>query len=608
MANSESEELFADRYRVVELLGEGGMGRVLKCHDRELDRSVAIKVLSAQTTVDAVKRFQKEAVATARLRHPNVVEVYDFGETDGLFYLVMDYLEGESLDRYLARVGALSWEETREIGLAICAGLGHAHESGILHRDLKPSNVLILSSESGDLGIKLVDFGIAKELDGASTMTGSDLILGTPTYISPEAVRGDELSPASDIYSLGCILYECLTGDKPVLGDSAMATMMLKLEVDPPSLRDRFEGEPGVMIDLLINKCLARDPEKRYLSAADLALALENCQFDTSIEIDPVLPEAAAVKSNFRFNFNPFVIASLSISALLSIFFCIRIFQQKPVERNRVELATPACMSAEESRVLDSENHNFYLSDGGWVKVNSDFNDADLQKAVLLYPNQSVWELKEAKINGTGLKHLLSVDVRVLDLSRNTLRPETLDLVARMPGLEKLILIGCSGIRDRDLSRLKPLKRLIFLSVSGPGITKGACKEISRLDNLQGVGLRDLHLGASELRCLAKLPELVSLGLSDCRLDKGAAEVIAGMSHLNRLKLSRTGFDLTVAEAISKSRSIENLEVSHLEAPPRAFLLLGSMPLKTLNLGDTGIDDSTRVALHRELPDCKIQY
>ncbi|MBI1271987.1 hypothetical protein GC174_16290 [bacterium] len=265
-------------------------------------------------------------------------------------------------------------------------------------------------------------------------------------------------------------------------------------------------------------------------------------------------------------------------------------------------------MSTEESRILDSEDHNFNLSESGWVKVNSDFNDADLEKAALLYPEQSVWELKEAKLKGSGLKHLLSVKVRVLDLSRNTLRPEALDLVARMPGLEKLILIGCSGIRDGDLSRLKPLKRLIFLSVSGPGITKGACKEISGLDNLQGVSLRDLHLGAKELRYLEKLPHLVSLGFSDCHFDKGAAELIAGMSNLNRLKLSRTGFDLTVAEAISKSRSIENLDVSHLEAPPEAFLLLGSMPLKTLNLGDTGIDDATRVALRRKLPDCKIYY
>ncbi|MBI1271986.1 protein kinase [bacterium] len=321
MANSESEELFADRYRVVELLGEGGMGRVLKCHDRELDRYVAIKVLSSRTKVDAIKRFQKEAVATARLRHPNVVEVYDFGETDGLFYLVMDYLEGESLDRYLARVGALSLEETREIGLAICDGLGHAHEQGIIHRDLKPSNVLVSTDEQGESRVKIVDFGIAKELDGASTMTGSDLILGTPAYISPEAVRGGELSPASDIYSLGCILYECLTGDKPVLGDSAMATMMLKLEVDPPSLRDRFEGEFGVLADRLISKCLARDPEKRYCSAGELAFALDALETDTSVETDPVLPEAAGEKFGFKFEFNPFVIALLSISALLSIFF-----------------------------------------------------------------------------------------------------------------------------------------------------------------------------------------------------------------------------------------------------------------------------------------------
>ena len=614
MAKSESEELFADRYRVVELLGEGGMGRVLKCHDRELDRYVAIKVLSSKTKLDAIKRFQKEAVATARLRHSNVVEVYDFGETDGAFYLVMDYLEGESLDRYLARAGTLSWEETREIGLAICAGLAHAHGQGIVHRDLKPSNVLISTSVDGESRIKIVDFGIAKELDATSTLTGTDLVIGTPAYISPEAVRGGGVSPASDIYSLGCILYECLTGEKPILGDSAMATMMLKLEVDPPSLRDYFEEETGAIIDSIIVKCLARDPKMRYGSAGELANVLEQSSISTTTDGDIGVAEensSVSIKREGGFKrLSLFLLGSLII-LLVAAFLTGYLFREPEAKREvkrEVKLITPALLTTEESAALGTEKHCAYVQGNGTVQVDPDFNDADLKNAADTFSDKSIWMLKESAIKGPGLQYLEPLKVTLLDLSRNTLRPGTMARIVRLPYLRKLILIGCSGIEDRDLSQLKELNNLMMVSVSGPGITGGACEYLSELSKLQAISLREVSLKEEDLRQLSKLPQLTSLGLSSCKMNSRTASVIADLPGLTRLKLAKCRLDKKVAAAIAKSKTINNLDLSQVEASSAAILSMKTLPLKTLRLSDTRVDEITKNNLKNSLTGCEIFY
>lgn len=614
MAKSESEELFADRYRVVELLGTGGMGRVLKCHDRELDRYVAIKVLSSETKVDAIKRFQKEAVATARLRHPNVVEVYDFGETDGSFYLVMDYLEGESLDRYLAREGTLSWEETREIGLAICAGLAHAHGQGIVHRDLKPSNVLISTSVDGESRIKIVDFGIAKELDATSTLTGTDLVIGTPAYISPEAVRGGGVSPASDIYSLGCILYECLTGEKPILGDSAMATMMLKLQVDPPSLRDYFEEEAGAIIDSIIVKCLARDPKMRYGSAGELANVLEQSSISTTTDGDIGVAEensSVSIKREGGFKrLSLFLLGSLII-LLVAAFLTGYLFREPEAKREvkrEVKLITPALLTTEESAALGTEKHCAYVQGNGTVQVDPDFNDADLKNAADTFSDKSIWMLKESAIKGPGLQYLEPLKVTLLDLSRNTLRPGTMARIVRLPYLRKLILIGCSGIEDRDLGQLKELNNLMMVSVSGPGITGGACEYLSELSKLQAISLREVSLKEEDLRQLSKLPQLTSLGLSSCKMNSRTASVIADLPGLTRLKLAKCRLDKKVAAAIAKSKTINNLDLSQVEASSAAILSMKTLPLKTLRLSDTRVDETTKNNLKNSLTGCEIFY
>ena len=223
---------FKARYEDLELLGRGGAGEVRLCHDRNLDIKVAVKFLHSSAGPKELARFQVEAKAVAQLNHPNIVRVLDFGQTeDGDAYLVMQYNQGKNLAEVLKEDGVMKEEKALDILFGIASGLAHAHEKKILHRDVKPANVIFCYEENGLLVPKLVDFGLAKWSDPGQdqdlTSTGS--ILGTPAYISPEAINGETMTAASDVYSFGSMAFEMLTGKKPFKGDTALATMQLKM-------------------------------------------------------------------------------------------------------------------------------------------------------------------------------------------------------------------------------------------------------------------------------------------------------------------------------------------------------------------------------------------
>jgi serine/threonine-protein kinase len=255
------------RYRLDERVASGGMGQVWSATDSVLQRKVALKVMHPETLeqLAAARRFKAEARFAAQLSHPNIVEVFDFGEHDGLSFLVMEFIEGPTLEQLLADNGPLDAGQVRSILLQLAAALARAHENGIIHRDLKPSNVLI----SPDGFAKLMDFGIAEEL-GAQTAIRTGDVLGTTYYVSPEQALGEPLSPRSDLYSLGVLGHELLTGHKPFDRGSPLATALAHLEQQPPPL------PPDVPADLaeLLNSCLAKDAEERPASATEVARAL----------------------------------------------------------------------------------------------------------------------------------------------------------------------------------------------------------------------------------------------------------------------------------------------------------------------------------------------
>jgi eukaryotic-like serine/threonine-protein kinase len=265
-------ELIAGRYELQELVGSGGMSNVFRAYDRLLERSVAIKVLHEQfgQDDDYVERFRREARSVAQLAHPNIVTVIDRGEQDGRQYIVFEYIEGENLKALVAD-GALPVDEALDYGLQVARALDFAHKRGLVHRDVKPQNVLL--NEDGQA--KVTDFGIARSLD-VQGVTQTGTVLGTSDYIAPEQARGDRVDQKTDIYSLGTVLYELLTGEVPYEGDNFVVVAMQHVNAPVPSVRDRRPDVP-YRLDHAVRRAMAKEPEDRFPSMEELIHELEAC-------------------------------------------------------------------------------------------------------------------------------------------------------------------------------------------------------------------------------------------------------------------------------------------------------------------------------------------
>jgi serine/threonine-protein kinase len=259
--------------------GEGGMSRVYHATQKSLRRQVCVKVLREEFANDAslAERFQDEGIALATLRHPNIVSVLDVGRSDdGQLYMVMEYVEGGDLRGLLGRVERVTVKESVELTLQLLSGLAEAHGHGIIHRDLKPSNVLLASLKDGSKLVKLVDFGIAKLREGlrrSPTQTRTGTVVGTPGYMAPEQLLGMEVSFATDLYAVGVILYEMVTGRRPFVARDEFELAQLTMMTPVPHPRD-FGAELPDELAKLLNGLLAKNPKDRPQSAADVRATL----------------------------------------------------------------------------------------------------------------------------------------------------------------------------------------------------------------------------------------------------------------------------------------------------------------------------------------------
>ncbi len=265
--------ILSGRYEIGDRLGSGGMSSVHQATDLILERTVAVKILAEHLSDDErfVARFRREALAVAKLIHPNIVQVYDTGIDDGRHYIVMEYVQGRSGAQILQRQGPLDGETTAEIGAQACAGLDYAHRRGIIHRDVKPGNLMVVGGPvgGGEMTIKLTDFGIARAVEQTRiTQVGS--VVGTAAYLSPEQVRGEEATPATDVYALGVVLYQFLTGRLPYEG-STLAELAVRQQNEKPLPPSTYNDEVPETLGAAVLRALEGDPNRRYASASELA-------------------------------------------------------------------------------------------------------------------------------------------------------------------------------------------------------------------------------------------------------------------------------------------------------------------------------------------------
>ena len=295
--------VIADRYHILKKLGEGGMGTVYLAEHVKMGRKSALKVMNPgmNTDPDAIARFNREASNASRLSHPNICGIYDFGETtDGIIYLAMEFIEGSSLTALIEKAGQLPPSRAASIIHQTADALQVAHDAGIVHRDLKPDNIMVAKNRDGTDLVKVVDFGIAKASSSdAQKVTKTGMVVGTPEYMSPEQLAGDKLDGRSDLYSLGLVAFNCLTGVLPFAAETAQEAMIMRLTDKPRSLADvRPDVSWPAALQATLDKALVRDVDERYKSAAqfgrEFSAAIADLPMTQAVEAGTMVMNAAA--------------------------------------------------------------------------------------------------------------------------------------------------------------------------------------------------------------------------------------------------------------------------------------------------------------------------
>jgi eukaryotic-like serine/threonine-protein kinase len=309
--------VLGDRYEILNPLGSGAMGFVYQAYDRRLNRTVAVKALSADLELDeeSRKRFEAEAKVASTFNHPHVAAIYDYGVDKGnIPYIVMEFVDGESLDNILKNGNKMRVADAVLVFKQVAEGLHHAHKKGVVHRDLKPGNVIITKDEFGQETAKLVDFGLAKVVfaDKSARLTKTGDVLGTPLYMSPEQITGQELDARSDIYSLGCVMFQALAGSVPFRGKDAMATAHLHVTAAMPEIG--LESNPlNQRLTAIVRRCLEKKKAERFGTALDIADALNALSNDRVSGITPAITRAGTKKA---FVLSPPLLALVIVGAI----------------------------------------------------------------------------------------------------------------------------------------------------------------------------------------------------------------------------------------------------------------------------------------------------
>lgn len=594
MQSNRPPSLIADRFQVKSILGEGGMGIVYLAHDPVLNKDVAIKVLRENMPPSTIVRFQQEAKAVGKLKHSNIIEVYDFGISDDSPYLVMELLSGQSLAEFMKSPAWLqiNLAELIEILLQVARGLYHAHGNGILHRDIKPSNIMLrdLSVNQDRFKVLLVDFGLAKvnvdTEDQSITSTGATI--GSPLYMSPEQVSAKEIGAASDVYSLGCVIYEALAGKPPYRGDSANETMLMHKKNPVPDLPvSEFHGEPiPTTLTSMIRDCLDKDPEKRP-SIERLGIYLETLISDLNPEPES---EEQDYNENEKKNYNPLdflkskfrvgtaLVAILILAITGSIVFFTRASQKEIL---------PVTGDSQQKAFVTSADRLGNLPDPEPF-IGSRFKYREANKTLQATESVTDEDLLLLKRRKEDFNYLI--------LHNSQIQGKTFWAIKDLP--INFIDLADTYITDASLKQLAMSKTINYVDISKCNeLTDAGIKHLVGLKSLRGLILESPRVNDKTLQIIMEMPQLTELGVkSPCRITDLGLERIMNLKHLKNLNISGNFFSASKLRLLKELPDLEILNVSNCKLTNNSLKAITQLKLRALSA--TGNKDITATGIN----------
>ena len=602
-------QILAGKYKIQGYVGSGGMSVVYKARDQLLSRDVAIKMLSASRVSDekSVRRFQQEGTAVGRLNHQNIVSVYDVGVTEnGEPFLVMDFAHGKTLNDLVSFSGRCSPLRAMRLIENVLDALEHAHEKGVVHRDLKPSNIIVANPGQENEYARVFDFGIAKLMPGSDTtnaeLTQTGEIFGSPLYMSPEQCLGKPLDGRSDIYSVGCILFELLVGHPPHRAETTVETIIKHVQEDVLSLNESCPGAKfSRELEETVQKALAKDPAQRYQTAKEMKQVIASLLTDARGE-QPLMH--AKSKLFGVLDKDPI---SLSVAATVGFFSLILIgtliwsFATSITEKDkpiRAELSSGTLRHAVDEAQIQTEARNgvqdhveqsFNFPDGIAQFSFVDVDDTVVGKLVNTR-NVTTIDFKFGKITASKmiLTYFSKITADTLNISGATFNIDFLEAVGRMRYLQCLeinelkhplteeeidaishsvslqkLSLNKSISSDEALRPLSRLPALTFLSVANCNLSSESLVHLSKCAKLRELRLADDHLRGKGLRVLSLLPELSVLDLSRNEFTDSEMRELAYSTGLKSLRLEACPITDSGLMALTKLKKLSFLQVNN---------------------------------------------
>ncbi len=534
-----------DRYKPLAELGQGAAGNVYLCRDRVLGKKVAVKTLR-RSTPDQLIGFHQEARATSALRHPNIVNILDFGTTaEGAPYMVLDFVPGQSLESYI-RNGPLPVDTTLSIVSQLAEALGYAHGNGIFHRDLKPSNVLIIENEE-TLSVRLIDFGVAKlSFAQEPTIVQGITVVGTPAYMSPDQVNGFQYDARSEIYSLGCILFECLTGRPPFCGENAME-MISRHSIDkPPKMADLVRKEIPKEVQQVVDRCLMKAPRDRYASMIELQEELELIR--TNISQSPsktASSEPARPGKQILWG----AILGLSVIGIIVAFTMISFSLMSDMQKLE---------TANKTKLPEAPPTSRFVFHSRSVQPALSVTDQDLKE--LSNKIVSRLYLCDTPVRGTGLKYLTECEVKMLNLDRSALEDRYFKYINQLPNLRALSV----SETNTSIEGLKQLTNVDLRALNVTGCRKfdDSCIDfvINRWPAIQTLSVGLTGITNDALPKIARLPNLTYLGITGMKSSGQQFSALAD-SNIKELYCAESSIDASGLKAIARMKALKIVSV-----------------------------------------------